>query len=362
MRRRRPLKAFVHSRRGLAISKVRADFARDRAHDPVPYGIESSDPAVRISYADGDWRENKLSVESGWKVSFDLPFVLRNLWRLRRADVIWTVIEWEWLAASFLQRIGLVQPKPIIGNTVFLTYDYPRLGPRRKRFWRWLMTEHVYLTAHSHRTIAACQALLPGKQFHFFPFGVSTRAFPVTAPADAPIADRPIRIYSIGDDPRRDWALILRAFGNDPRFEIIIVNRRLDPDQYADYRNLTLPKDVTVTQQREFYRWADFVVVAMDENEYSGITVVCEAAAMGKPVIASRTGGADSYFDDGELFYVPVGDAEAMRRVALETTGPERLARARAAQARLLREDYTAAGMTARYVALSRQLLRRDPA
>ena len=55
------------------------------------------------------------------------------------------------------------------------------------------------------------------------------------------------------------------------------------------------------------YHWADIVAVPMRQNIYSGITVALEAAAMGTPVVSSRTGGVPTYFGEDEVFYSPAG-------------------------------------------------------
>ena len=353
------MKAFLLSRRALAISKVRSDFDAGLAMDPAPYGIkleaDNSDP--KITYSDG-YAESTLASYFTWqRFGIDIPHALRNLNRMRKADIIWTVLDWEWLAASFLQKIGLLQTKPIIANCVFLAENYSKERRSRRLLWPWLMTSQVFLTMHSRRAIDSMSPLFPSKTFHLLPFGISTRAFPLTPPRPPIEAQRPIRVYSIGDDPCRDWACMLAAFGNDDRFEIKIVCRWLGDETLLDYDNLEIPRNVTVADQRALYEWSDIVVVAMRENLYSGITVMCEAASMGKPVIVSRTGGAETYFSEDEVIYVAPSEPDAMKHAAL-STNPNRLYKyAIAAQERFVASDYSAAGMVRRYIDLSRTLL-----
>ena len=327
--------------------------------DPAPYGFDAAEgePGLSIEYSDGAPEETSFSRWSWKRLGFDLPNALRNLRGLRRADVIWTVIEWEWLAASFLQHVGLLQKKPIVGNSVFLGEDYSHFVRVRKHLWPKLMSRNIYLTMHSRRAIDAIARVLPSKAFHFLPFGISTRSFPVIAPAIRERTGQPIHIYSIGDDPRRDWKTMLAAFGGDPRFRIRLACRREPEELNKPYNNTDLFLNPSVEDQRAFFDWADFVVVPMKNNVYSGITVICEAIARGKPVISSRTGGADSYFDDDQVFFVPVGDPEAMRAAALQATPSDILSKVKSAQQRFLDEDYSAAGMVRRYVAISREIL-----
>lgn len=356
------MKVFLLSRRGLAISKVRADYAMGFSMDPAPYGFDAAEhmPGVEITYSDGRSSSSRLSYWTWSRFGIDLPHALINLISMRRADVIWTVLDWEWLAASFLQRVGLLQKKPIIGNSVFIAGSFNSERRSRKALWPFLMTSHVYLTMHSRRAIKALSEVLKGINFHLIEFGISTRAFPISIPSVSIYEKRPIRVYSIGDDPGRDWTCMLEAFGNDARFEVKITCRWLAAVLSEKYTNLSIPRDVTVDDQRAFYEWADIVIMPMKENLYSGISVMCEATAMGKPIVASRTGGADTYFNETEVIYVPVGDPGAMREAVLDATHEQLLAYAHAAQARFLQDDYSSAGMVKRYVAVSKELLARQ--
>jgi glycosyltransferase involved in cell wall biosynthesis len=66
-----------------------------------------------------------------------------------------------------------------------------------------------------------------------------------------------------------------------------------------------LPENVQVqsfsaTEMRDLYRSASVVVVPVEESpRSSGITVVLEAWAMKRPIVATRTAGLVSYIQDG---------------------------------------------------------------
>jgi glycosyltransferase involved in cell wall biosynthesis len=275
---------------------------------------------------------------------------------MRRADVIWTVLEWEWMGASFLQRLGLMRAKPIIGNNVFLAQEYSTMPRLRRWAYRLLMTDNVHLTVHAERAVGALQPLFPGRRFHLMHFGVPTEKFPVTPPRITR-EPGPLRIYSIGGDKGRDWQSILDAFGGDPRFQVRLVAKRLEPSAAAGHANVVLTHSLTEAEERANYGWADYVIVAMHENIYSGITVMLEAAASGVPMIVSRTGGAETYFGDDEVFYVEPGRPEALRSVALSQSAQARAEKAQAAQRRFIDAGYSADAMVGRYVEISRSLL-----
>ena len=70
------------------------------------------------------------------KIGFDIPHALRNLRGMRQADIIWTVLEWEWMGASFLQRLKLLKRKPLIGDNVFLSQEFSSMGRMQRFFYR----------------------------------------------------------------------------------------------------------------------------------------------------------------------------------------------------------------------------------
>ena len=79
---------------------------------------------------------------------------------------------------------------------------------------------------------------------------------------------------------------------------------------------------------------------------------------MEKLIVATRTGGAMTYFSEDEGIYVPVGNPTAMRDAGLNTTPSIATATARAGQERFIRDDYSARGMVERYVTISKALLQ----
>ena len=105
------------------------------------------------------------------------------------------------------------------------------------------------------------------------------------------------------------------------------------------------------------YREADFVAVPMKNNLFSGITVAIEAAAIGTPVLASRTGGVPTYFSEDEVIFVPVGDPDAMRQAISAATPLKRRQIAERARLRYESSEYTSRGMAGRYTDFTRALL-----
>jgi glycosyltransferase involved in cell wall biosynthesis len=64
---------------------------------------------------------------------------------------------------------------------------------------------------------------------------------------------------------------------------------------------------------RQLYAESAVVVVPLARSILSGITVVLEAMAMGKPVILTRNDYVEDFVRDGENgYFVPAGDADAL--------------------------------------------------
>jgi glycosyltransferase involved in cell wall biosynthesis len=92
----------------------------------------------------------------------------------------------------------------------------------------------------------------------------------------------------------------------------------------------------------------------------SGITVVLEAVALGKPVIVSDVGSLRDYFGPEHVFYVPPHDVQALQRT-LETivANPElALQRAQAASRHFAARDYTTHQFAMQHVRITQEFMR----
>jgi glycosyltransferase involved in cell wall biosynthesis len=223
-----------------------------------------------------------------------------------------------------------------------------------------LLRETSVLTVHSKSNLPILKAIVPGADVRMLPFGISAESFPLMPPSGGSDEGR-IRIFAPGGDKTRDWQSLFEAFGDDDRFEVVVAIRHLKGDHFSKFSNFREAQLKTVEGFRNEYYQADFVLVPMIENPYSGITVALEATSSGAAVICSNTGGVPSYFDDTEVFYVPPGDPVAMRNAALSLNAQQRREMAARAQQRFIRDEYTSRAMVQRYVDVSREILGVDP-
>ncbi|MGI4730127.1 MAG: glycosyltransferase [Janthinobacterium lividum] len=358
-----PPTAFVHLPYGLDATAYRERFLQGREPDESPYGFHRArDLGWRILFSsdtpEGPVRRTARRIVKRL-LGFDIVHMWRNRALLHEADIIWTMQDGEWLALRFVGLWHAPARLPVIGNTVWLFDRWERIDPLRRRLYRRLARGAGVLTVHSDRYLPLMMTEMPGVRCERMYFGTEALAEPLPTLEDS--HDRPIRLLAAGNDPTRDWDTLLRAVGHDPRFDVELLCPWVSAERKQLYPSVRARSATSDHSRAEFdylYAWADLVVVPMKENRFSGITVALEAAARGRPLLSSRTGGVPTYFDEQEVFYVPPGDPDALREAAL-ANADARQARARAAQARFARDDYSIIGMMARYVALSRSVL--DP-
>ncbi|MEX3632870.1 glycosyltransferase family 4 protein [Paraburkholderia sp. BR14320] len=301
-------------------------------------------------------------------LGFDFIHTWRNRTEMLRSDVIWTHTEQEWLSAALMlllcgRKAGPGGSPLLLAQSVWLLDKWPSYGIVRSWLYRKLMTRADRLT-----TLASANAELCQDYFHRdatpLLYGLNTRDFPVNAPTQwAPRT--PLRIAAIGNDRDRDWETLIKAFGNDPRYTVKLATRRRIP---ASLRasNVEIALFSGIKKQHELYDWADVIVVPLRPNSHaSGITVMLEAAAVGKPMVATDVGALRDYFPADEAAYVPPFNPEALRaaveRLAAEPA--EALRQAQAAAAGLLARDLTTEHYAMQHVRITREMLSaRGPA
>jgi glycosyltransferase involved in cell wall biosynthesis len=333
-------------------------FRKGLVADETPYGFHlAQTPGCNVVF--GRPRGSSIVARVFQRLlGFDLIHVWRNWDLVSSSDVVWTVTEKESLSVLFISWLRGTDPPKLIANNIWLFNEWESLSPIHKSLYGKLLKRVSVVAVHSRHCIPVIRRTIPGADVRLVYFGVSSDSFPLTPPRERREPGR-LRIFAAGGDKTRDWETLLKAFGNDDRFEVRLAVTRLTLD-LTPYRNVKAPKLDSIPQFHESYRWADFVVVPMVENLYSGITVALEATALGAAVISSDTGGVPTYFKPGEVVFVPPGNPDALRQAALDTDLDARRAMAERAQRRYVENDYTSAGHARRYLALSREILALD--
>jgi glycosyltransferase involved in cell wall biosynthesis len=294
-------------------------------------------------------------------LGFDAIHTWRNRAEIMRSDVIWTHTEQEHLAVSLvlLMQGRRAAPPLLLAQSVWLLDKWPHYGFVRRWLYRKLLARADVLTTLASENAQLCQRFLKRDATQVL-YGLNTRDFPVQQPTSW-TPHTPLRIAAIGNDRDRDWDTLIRAFGNDARYAVRIATRRRIP---ASLRapNVEIAAVSGMAKQHEFYAWADVIVVPLRPNSHaSGITVMLEAAALGKPMLVTDVGALQDYFSKDAASYVPPFDAQALHDAAdkLVAAPADALRQARTAAAELLARDLTTQHFAQQHVQITRDLLRR---
>lgn len=175
---------------------------------------------------------------------------------------------------------------------------------------------------------------VPPERAHFVPFGVDEEFWhPVDGENDG--------VLTVGNDRHRDHPLAVRAAASTGHRLTVVTSQ-----------DLPVPRVPFLSHPELRQAYADHrvVAVATTPNRHgSGMTVVLEAMACGRPVVATRGGGLESYVTPETGVLVPAGDEDAMARALQDLLAdPDRsVAMGRAGRAAVL-ERFTTGAMAAR--------------
>jgi glycosyltransferase involved in cell wall biosynthesis len=296
-------------------------------------------------------------------LGFDFIHTWRNRAEMLRSDVIWTHTEQEWLSAALMlllsgRKAGADASPLLLAQSVWLLDKWPSYGILRSWLYRKLMTRADQLTTLASENAELCQRYF-NRDAKPLLYGLNTQDFPVKAPTSW-TPHTPIRIAAIGNDRDRDWETLVKAFGHDPRYTVKLATRRRIP---ASLRapNVEIALFSGIKKQHELYDWADVIVVPLRPNTHaSGITVMLEAAAVGKPMVVSNVGALQDYFPASEASYIPPFNPQALREAVdqLAAAPADALRQAQAAAAGLLARDLTTQHYAMQHVWITQEMLR----
>jgi glycosyltransferase involved in cell wall biosynthesis len=144
-------------------------------------------------------------------------------------------------------------------------------------------------------------------------------------------------VLTVGKDLARDLRTFVHAVGSlDARVEIVAHPRNLAGLDLPP--NARLRVGISSTELRDLYAGAACVVVPQQADGYlygsegGGLTTICEAMAMGKPIVATERGVLHDYLGADEL--VPPGDPAALRAAIERVLGDRALAEERGVRSR----------------------------
>ncbi|WP_321795363.1 glycosyltransferase [Caballeronia sp. J97] len=290
---------------------------------------------------------------------FDFIHTWRNRDAILSCDAVWTHTEQEYLAAALLLLFkGKRDGQPLLlAQSIWLLDKWSEYGALRRWLYRKLIARADILTTHSSVNAALVREYFGRDATQVF-YGLNTRDFALNEP-QAWNPHAPLRIGAIGNDRDRDWTTLATAFRNDERYEVrIATRRRVSASLRAP--NVDVAPAIGLNAARELYDWADVMVVPLRANTHaSGLTVLLESVALGKPVIVTDVGGLRDYFGTGHVSYVPAHDPAALRRTLdeLRANPSLALARAQAALRHFKARDYTTREFALQHARLTRDAL-----
>lgn len=358
------IRVFVMLPRHLDAAYWEKCFARGDAPDETPYGYHlAREMGAEVTFSQPTLTTWGLLGLLDRGIKYLLGFDIRHAWRNRTAvfgsdfDIIWTHTEYEHLGIAALKFLSKRKGVPVLAQSIWLIDEWKRFGRLRKVFYGLLMKQAAITTFHSPENRSMAQHLGLHSKTELLRFGISMDSYPLESPRLRFDTRRPIRVLAMGNDRHRDWHTLFAALGQRPEFELRVGSAKWPRSLQADNIRAS-----TITQEevRAAYAWADCVVVPLTANLHvSGITVILEAVATGVPVVATRAGGLEAYFDEVAIQYVPPKNAEALRAAihAIAQTPAAALEKALSAQKQLVALDLTTRGFARRHVLLSKQVL-----
>lgn len=355
------LRAYVDLPSGLDPERWRARHERDEVPDASPYGYHRLGRyGIDVTFRppkNGRARERIARSVRYRTDGAELVEAVGDLVASRRADtdVVLGYDERTSVPAALLSAAHL-RPPVVAGVGWLTTRDatHPVMArlaraalPRATAVWSQCAPVLDLLTS---------EWGVPASRVHFLPFGIDADFYAVQPPPD-----RPDVVASAGEDRFRDHDLLIRA---------VLEVRRRRPGatlELASGLPVDMPPDLGVRhterldgRMRDVYRRASVVAVALRPSiTGSGLSVILEAMASGRPVIATANPGIEDYVTDGVTgLLVPSGDKGALAR-AIEglLADPDRASELARSGAAAVRQRFTSEVMAAELAALVRESL-----
>jgi len=241
-----------------------------------------------------------------------LNLPLNLAWHAKRAqsecDVLWAGNEHIGMALSFL-RVR----KPLVVVTHYMESPLKRwIGQLSGVVRQW---DGIGFHAQQGRQFFIDTFQVPAERlFQFDSAKYLVRAAPATSTDGGPIVS--------AGTAKRDYGTLLAALRELPECTTEIygysrygsaLRRDLPRQLPANVRAMGWADDTTLVPA---YQRAPFIVVPLQRTRQNGagMTATLEASALGKAVIATRTGGMTSFVNDGETgILVPPRDVSALR-------------------------------------------------
>ncbi len=267
----------------------------------------------------------------------DFASILGSLRTANEADVIFATADTVGLPLLLLKRAGVVRP-PIVYSPIGLPERLMQV--RRRGLYASALRRARTIVTYSRAEAEWLRDWIghDPPEIRFVPFGVDVEAF---RPGErGPEVD----VVAVGADPKRDFELLSTVAERHPELSFRIVATTEHARALGALPgHVSLETDLKLEDVRDRLAGARVVALPVRPNSYSGATtVLLQAMALGKPVVASRTDAiAEGYglADGVNCRLIEPGDADAFERALLETLSDARSLGSRARET--VERDYT---------------------
>lgn len=296
-----------------------------------PYGLEwLSTPRTRVSLREvappgagrrlasrlGSPRRSDRPDGLAWDENLALRMVVCGRYRNMHCGVIWASDRWQ------------------------------QFGRRERHGLRRTLAQMRSVWVLSQAQLESVGAIIPAAtSCHFVPFGIDEAFF-----TPAPYPERPL-ILSAGGDRDRDPQTTLEAFAQVVRARPATRAILQTSSNVGHAPGVSVVPHLSHVELRQHYRDASLIAVATRSNLHvSGMTVALEAQASARPILLSRTPGADDYVSDGEVgFLTGIGHAGELAEKIIALLDDPGWAARLGAQGRVAVEDrFTSRHLAAR--------------
>ena len=257
----------------------------------------------------------------------DFGAALDALGPARDADVVFSTVDTVGIPLLALRGAGLLRA-PLLYAAIGLPERLATLTtPAMQRVFARALGATATIVAYSQYEADHLERWVTERgsaiRVVFVPFGVDTDYFRPLAPLD-PEVD----VVSIGRDPFRDFGSLLEVAARLPRYRFRLVTsleRRRTLGQVPP--NVEVETDISFDLVRHRLAAARVVALPVLPNTYSGATtVLLQAMAMGRPIVASRTEATASGYglaDRDNCLLVRPGDREGLERAMRDLLSDE---------------------------------------
>jgi glycosyltransferase involved in cell wall biosynthesis len=250
-------------------------------------------------------------------VIYDPPLAggSRATWLLREAVAPLTMPRADVVVSGLANVLPLalrVRRTPCVVVNYGLNATLRRASPARRRLLRASLDAAARIVSFGRAQSEDLASFVDAAKLAAVPFGIDERWW---SPRNHTVEGG--LVLAVGKDLARDYATFADAVRTlDVHGEIAALPRNLEGVSLPENASARWP---SLTELRDLYARAGVVVIPQRAEDFlygadGGITVLLEAMAMGRPVVATDRPMIREYVDDGvEALLVPPGDPAALR-------------------------------------------------